>query len=32
MLVSRSEPLHGEIFKWIAIYILAAATAVLLAG
>jgi hypothetical protein len=32
MLIARSEPLHCEILKWIAIYLLAAATAIALAS
>ncbi len=30
MLISRSEPVHWEILKWIVIYILAAAMAIML--
>ncbi len=32
MLISRSESVHGEILKWIVIFILAAAMAILLAS
>jgi hypothetical protein len=32
MLISRSEPVHWEILKWIVIYILAAAMAIMLAS
>jgi hypothetical protein len=32
MLISRSEPLHWEILKWIAIFVLAAATAIIVAS
>ena len=32
MLVSRHEPVHWEILKWIAIFALAAAAAIAFAG